>query len=164
MGANCRSSTDPARYVAVSPRIEAACSGLVPGPSGESPGRSAVDPLDRHVIGTLMALSAETPEFMTELIAEFCEGVERHLVALHSAVEAADGEAVAYVAHTLRGNCGTIGARHMAAVAARLEELAVCGRAEEGSELIGHLQMEYEGARDALAEAMAPGVSDRPGR
>jgi HPt (histidine-containing phosphotransfer) domain-containing protein len=96
-------------------------SGNTPGSSGVAPELLPGDPLDAVVFGKLVALEAEAPGFLVELVAEFETGINRRLVQLRDAARTHDSEAIAYAAHSIRGSCGTIGALRMASLANHLE-------------------------------------------
>src|ERR1700730_12569997 len=115
------------------------------GPAPESRG-GAHDPLppdalDGTVFGKLVALEADEPGFLAELVGEFQEGARRRLAALHAALEAADASGLVFAAHSLRGSCATIGARRMAVLAGRLEDAPSLDR-ETASPLVRALEAE----------------------
>jgi len=53
-------------------------------------------------------------------------------------------------AHSFRGSCANLGARRMAEICARLEDLGRTGSTEGSRELVRALETEYEGVRVAL--------------
>jgi two-component system sensor histidine kinase/response regulator len=118
-------------------------------------------PLDGDVFGKLVALEAEEPGFLAELVGEFQQGVVRRLVALRAAVDGSDGEALVFAAHSLRGSCGTVGARRMALIAGRLEDTPSVAP-ETVEPLLRQLEAEYEAVRHALDEAVASARTPDP--
>jgi HPt (histidine-containing phosphotransfer) domain-containing protein len=125
-------------------------SDLVPGSSGVAPESLPVDALDRVVFGRLVALEAEAPGFLAELVTEFEEGVTRRLAALRDAVRTGDVEAVVFAAHSLRGSCGTVGALRMAALANHLEYGSPTP--SQIRALVRQLRLEWDAVRRALDE------------
>jgi histidine phosphotransfer protein HptB len=123
-------------------------SGVVPGSPGVAPESLAIDALDGVVFGRLVALEAEAPGFLAELIAEFESGIARRLSALRDAVRAGDTEGIEFAAHSIRGSCGTVGAMRMAALANDLE-YGKPGRRQVAA-LVGQLTLEWAAVRRAL--------------
>jgi two-component system sensor histidine kinase/response regulator len=119
------------------------------------------DALDGNVFGKLLALEAEEPGFLAELVREFQQGVVRRLLAMRAAVEGGDGEALAFAAHSLRGSCGTIGARRMALIAGRLEDTPSAAP-ETVEPLLRQLEAEYEAVRHALDAAVGAARTPDP--
>jgi len=111
-------------------------------------------PLDLQVFGKLVALESDEPGFLAELVREFQEGVVRRLRAIAAAIAAEDWKALAAAAHSLRGSCGTVGARAMASLAGRMEDDPPTTRAA-ASPLLQQLEAEYEALQRALGEAVA---------
>ena len=125
-------------------------SGLVPGSSGVAPESLPIDALDRVVFGRLVALEAEAPGFLAELVTEFDAGVTRRLAVLRDAVRLGDVEAVVFAAHSIRGSCGTVGAMRMAALANHLEYGSPTP--SQARALVRQLRLEWDAVRRALDE------------
>jgi HPt (histidine-containing phosphotransfer) domain-containing protein len=125
-------------------------SGRVPGSSGVAPESLPVDALDRVVFGRLVALEAEAPGFLAELVTEFEAGVTRRLSALRDAVRTGDVETLVFAAHSIRGSCGTVGAMRMAALANHLEYGSPTPSQARG--LVRQLRLEWDAVRRALDE------------
>ena len=123
-------------------------SGVVPGSPGVAPESLPIDALDGVVFGRLVALEAEAPGFLAELITEFESGIARRLSSLRDAVRAGDTEAIVFAAHSIRGSCGTIGAMRMAALANHLE-YGKPGRRQVVA-LVRQLTLEWVAVRRAL--------------
>ena len=123
-------------------------SGVAPGSSGVAPESLPKEALDPVVFGRLVALEADAPGFLAELISEFESGVQRRLAALHAAVPADDDDAIEFAAHSIRGSCGTIGAMRMAALANHLE-YGSPSRSEVAA-LVRQLTLEWDAVRRAL--------------
>jgi HPt (histidine-containing phosphotransfer) domain-containing protein len=112
-----------------------------------------IEALDGVVFGRLVALEAEAPGFLGELIAEFESGIARRLSSLRDGVRAGDTEAIVFAAHSIRGSCGTVGAMRMAALANHLE-YGKPGRGQVVA-LVRQLTMEWDAVRRAL-DAVRP--------
>jgi HPt (histidine-containing phosphotransfer) domain-containing protein len=125
-----------------------------PRPGSHEAGALPADALDLHVFGKLIALESDEPGFLAELVGEFQQGVTRRLAAIADAIEVEDWKALAAAAHSLRGSCGTVGARRMAALAGRMEDEPPSTRAT-ASPLLAQLQSEYEAVRRAIDAAVA---------
>lgn len=123
-------------------------SGVVPGSPGVAPESLPIDALDGVVFGRLVALEAEAPGFLAELITEFESGIARRLSSLRDAVRAGDTEGIEFAAHSIRGSCGTVGAMRMAALANQLEY----GKPERRQvvALVRQLTLEWDAVRRAL--------------
>jgi HPt (histidine-containing phosphotransfer) domain-containing protein len=128
-------------------------SGVAPGTSGVAPESLPVEALDAVVFGRLVALEAQAPGFLVELIAEFESGINRRLAELRTAVRTNDAEAIAYAAHSIRGSCGTVGAMRMSALAHHLEY----GQPSppEIVAIVRRLGAEWRDVREALGEVRA---------
>jgi len=123
-------------------------------PEGQAADDLPAEPLDAHAFGKLVTLDGEEPGFLAELVGEFEEGVTRRLEAIAHAIATADWPRLAAAAHSLRGSCGTVGARRMAALAGRLEDRPPATREEAAAEL-ERLRAEYGALRRALEAALA---------
>jgi histidine phosphotransfer protein HptB len=123
-------------------------SGVAPGSSGVAPESLPNDALDPVVFGRLVALEAEAPGFLAELVSEFESGIARRLSSLRDAVRAGDTDGIEFAAHSIRGSCGTIGAMRMAALANHLENEKP-GRRQVVA-LVRQLTLEWDAVRRAL--------------
>lgn len=139
-------------------QADLARSGSFSGSTGETPDHLT---LDARVLGTLIALGADMPGFMDELVGEFVDSVQRHTSGMRLAVLHADAEGLIFSAHSLKGTCGIIGARRMAALSRQVEEKAYAG-GDETLPLIVRLEIEYAAVRVALAAAITAATSRRP--
>jgi HPt (histidine-containing phosphotransfer) domain-containing protein len=152
---NDRKTIESRSYAMLSSTAPPLGSGTLSGSPGETPDAWA-EPLDRHVFGALVELSAEVPGFMAELSEEFQKGVGGQVAALRDAFRDGNTQALTFAAHSLRGCCGTIGANGMAALARSLEDAPPADPAT-GWPLIQRLEAEYEAVRRAL-EQYVPGA------
>lgn len=133
-------------------RAEAAPSGAIPGRDGEAP---ETQTLDRAVVAVLATLGADVPGFMTGVVSDFVDAVDRHLAGMRAALRSGDAAALEFAAHSLKGSCGIIGARRMAALSGHAETAAAARRAEDALPLVESLEREYPAVRSALEDALA---------
>jgi HPt (histidine-containing phosphotransfer) domain-containing protein len=132
--------------------------GVLPGRGGQIPEVT----LDTRVVATLAALGSDTPGFMDQLIGEFADSVQRHTQGMRVAILHGDAEGLGFAAHSLKGSCGVIGARRMAALTRRVEDLAYRG-GDETLPLVVALDVEYKAVRIALDAALSvSATSPRP--
>src|SRR5204863_98613 len=85
------------------------------------------------------------------------------LAAIADAVAAEDWKSLVAAAHSLRGSCGTVGARRMAALAGQMEDEPPT-TSSIASPLLAQLQDEYEAVRRAIDDAVAAARSAGAGR
>jgi HPt (histidine-containing phosphotransfer) domain-containing protein len=87
------------------------------------------DVLDPAVIASLRQAQDElgSPEFISQLAGLFRARTPGKLDAIRQALAAGDAALVREVAHTLRSNCGMLGAERMAGACARMEDAAARG-------------------------------------
>ena len=78
-------------------------------------------------------------------------GVES-VAALRRAASSGDSKSLYRIAHTLKGQSGSVGARRVEIVSRHLEERARRGEIEEADQLIAQLESELSRARQALAD------------
>lgn len=133
-------------------------SGHLPGRAGETPDVT----LDTRVVATLATLGSDMPGFMAQLVGEFADSVQRHTQGMRVAILHGDPEGLGFAAHSLKGSCGIIGARRMAAMTRQVEESAYRG-GDETLPLILGLEVEYQAVRIALDAALSgAATSPRP--
>jgi len=113
--------------------------------------------LDRGVLDELHALDLGV---VRELIDLFFADCVAQVPLLATAVEHADGETVATLAHRLKGASLAIGAALVSSIAAELESRGRSGELELGPHLVAMLKREMVHARAALATEFA---TDDPG-
>lgn len=110
--------------------------------------KPAPEVLDPEVLAQYETMS---PGFSAELIALFQRDMPVRLAILRAAVGAADWNAVAEVAHTLKGSSGNLGAAALAEVCATLQVSAAAGDAPR----IAALAREVERAWDEVQAVLA---------
>lgn len=88
---------------------------------------NASDPvLDPAVIDELRRLQSDqgNPAFLTELVSIFKANAPSRMAAAREAIANRDRGALEHIAHTLKSNCGMLGAARMAALCAEFEKAA----------------------------------------
>jgi HPt (histidine-containing phosphotransfer) domain-containing protein len=108
-------------------------------------------PVDREVLARLRGLQGEDePDIVAELAGMFLQDARSRLEAVGEALQRGDAPAVRRVAHTLKGGCGSMGAKRMFGLCAQLEEAGASGELSQGSELLGRIREELERVARAL--------------
>ena len=109
--------------------------------------------LDREVISGLRGLQGEgETDIVAELAGMFLEDARPRLSALEEAVQNDDAPAVELLAHTLKGSSGSMGARGMSVLCARLEDAGASGELSQSFGLLERLKEEF-GRVDRAFEA-----------
>jgi two-component system sensor histidine kinase/response regulator len=113
--------------------------------------RGSEDHLDHAVIESLRALQKEgEPDILADYVELFLADVPPRLASLWEAVERGDAQSVEQNAHTLKGSCGSVGARRMAELCEELRGAGASGHLAGISDLLGRLEAEFEHVRTAL--------------
>ncbi len=108
-------------------------------------------PLDSSVIEGLRRLGGENrPSPLRALIGLFLTETPRTLAALRQAVAEGNAKNLRKAAHTLKSSSGSLGARRMHVLCARLEALASSGTVVGASELLEELERDFDRVRLAL--------------
>ncbi|MEA2900441.1 MAG: two-component system, sensor histidine kinase and response regulator [Actinomycetota bacterium] len=94
---------------------------------------------------------------LTRIVVSFLDGTPGHLVALRALVADGDAAAVRQAAHRLRGSSGNVGALHVTALLAELEEDSVKGRLDRAPDLLCDIERAFDQAAAVLVERCAPG-------
>ena len=113
-----------------------------PAPSTEQP-----DPLDRERVETVRELLEEV---FAETIEAFLQHTSTQIAALHEAIAQNDATAVSYIAHTLKGSSGNIGATRLSALCEQLVHASKIGLPAEVGQHIIHIEMEFTRVHAAL--------------
>ena len=112
--------------------------------------------LNQNVLADLRALSdARGRDLVSELTGTFFAVLPERLDAMTAAAAAGDANAVAAVAHKLKGGAACIGADRVAALCAALESMGDAGSLEGPETLIEELKGETEKLRQALTRQSA---------
>ena len=126
-------------------------------PTGDAESKVQAAPaLDPAVLSGLRQLTKEgEPDIVQELAEAFQFETPPLLEALHQAIVEGQPEQLKRVAHNLRGSSNNLGARTMAALSAELEAIGKNGTVERATELVTHLEQEYQRVCQALAAEIA---------
>jgi two-component system, sensor histidine kinase and response regulator len=109
--------------------------------------------LDREVISGLCGLQGEgETDIVAELAGMFLEDARPRFSALEEAVQNDHAPAVELLAHTLKGSSGSMGARGMSVLCARLEDAGASGELSQSFGLLERLKEEF-GRVDRAFEA-----------
>jgi HPt (histidine-containing phosphotransfer) domain-containing protein len=115
------------------------------------------DLLDPAIIGPFRELARSgKPDLFHNLLAVYAKDTPQELKALRAAAAAGDGDAVARVAHKLKGGVAGLGATEMAATCALIEDCAQAGDLGALDELLAELDRQaaaVEAALTRMAEA-----------
>jgi HPt (histidine-containing phosphotransfer) domain-containing protein len=120
-------------------------------PKPESISESANDLADVCDRATLNELRAEGDNLLPELVGIFQIELGKGLDQLTQALAARDCIAVARIAHTLKGTAGNFGAKQMHEMAARMDQIARAGHAEQATAMFEDFRWECERVRRFLA-------------
>jgi HPt (histidine-containing phosphotransfer) domain-containing protein len=101
----------------------------------------------------------DNPTFIRQLVEIFRENAPAKMARLREAVARRDPSALERVAHTLKSNCGMLGATAMAGMCARLEDAGGRAAFSEAEAVLGEAEREFprvleavEGLGDATPE------------
>ncbi|HKU62272.1 MAG TPA: response regulator [Gemmatimonadales bacterium] len=117
-----------------------------PGPEDALPATG--DALD---LSHLKSIVGHEPATIRSYLELFHQATAPLVADVGGAIERRDAGAVARVAHTLRGSCGSIGAAGMADVVGRLEDRSRSGEWDAIEELYRHLEQSYQQVRTFTA-------------
>ena len=110
--------------------------------------------LDPSVVADLQRAQREygNPEFIAQLVALFQANAPARLARIREAVAANDGATLGHTAHTLKSNCGMLGAGKLAALCARLVEYGDAAACDDAAALLGEAERELARVLEALAK------------
>jgi CheY-like chemotaxis protein len=114
--------------------------------------------VDSQALATLKQLERDTPGFLSTIVREFDESARQRLGDMQLAARSGDGEGLGGAAHSLKGTAGIFGARGIAEMCRRLEELGQSGRLAEAPPLIAQVQHECQALMSVLREATVSAV------
>ena len=101
-------------------------------------------PFDLDVLDAIQALGGQNdPDFLLRIIQRFIRETHERLEALEKAVDIGDSILLERTAHRLKGSSGSIGARRMAQLCARLEGFGSEGGMREAAIVLRDINVEY---------------------
>jgi CheY-like chemotaxis protein/HPt (histidine-containing phosphotransfer) domain-containing protein len=136
-----------ARWVAGAPGTSNAADSAGPADDVRGDDDGDLPLLDDAVIADLETLDGDA---LAALVALYLDEAAKHLSDLGGAVDRADMPMVARLAHTLRGNSSTLGAAHVARIAAELETTANAGDPTPAAALLDTLRGALEDTSTAF--------------
>jgi PAS domain S-box-containing protein len=130
-----------------------------PAPANGAPRDAGADPqmLDEAIVLELEALDGDV---LGDLVALYFDDAATRAGALGDAVALADPDAVARMAHTLKGSSSTLGAAHVAHIASALERTAKAGDLAPATALLESLHLALEETRKAFRDRSAEPNND----
>jgi GAF domain-containing protein/CheY-like chemotaxis protein/HPt (histidine-containing phosphotransfer) domain-containing protein len=118
------------------------------------PSAPAEPPVDRAAIDGLVESMGDA-EFVADLLATFTTDAPVMLDEIDSAISSADAATVRRIAHTLKSNAATFGARPLSESCRQLEHAARDGDLGSAAGLAETIRADYERARSELSAAKA---------
>ena len=101
-------------------------------------------PFDLDVLDAIQALGGQNdPDFLLRIIQRFIRETQERLETLEKAVSIGDSTLLERTAHSLKGSSGSIGARRMAQLCARLERYGSEGDMHEVTIVLRDINAEY---------------------
>ena len=127
-----------------------------PSTSEESTAAATNGTINYAVLAGIRELQQEgEPDILGELIEGFLTDARVQLAALREAATQGDARVLEQVAHALRGNSGSLGARHMDPICAELEALGRLGDLAHAPVLVARLEAEFDRVREALTAELS---------
>ena len=114
------------------------------------PAPAADRPVESHAavdLAHLQAIVGHEPATLRSYLELFQQTTGPLVADAGGAIQRRDGAALARVAHTLRGSCGSIGAAGMAEIVGRIEDRSRSGEWDAIEELYRHLELSYQQVR-----------------
>ncbi len=115
-------------------------------------GLEVSDAIDAGAIETLRSMDSGDEGFMGKIIALFLSDLTERLEGLKAADEVHDGRALKAIAHALKGSCGHFGAKNLAALCRRMEQIGLQQPVPDPSATLAALEAEAGRVRIALEE------------
>lgn len=114
---------------------------------------AADDVLDPAVVAGLRAAQEDfaNPTLIRDLVGLFLTRTPGKLDSVRRALAAGDAAAVREVAHSLRSNCGMLGAMEMAAACGRLEDAAARADLQSAAAAFADVESQLPAVRSALS-------------
>jgi PAS domain S-box-containing protein len=113
--------------------------------------------IEPETLSRLKALEADgLPGFLAGLTRDFDEGFAERFGEMEAAIRNGDSAALRGAAHNLKGSSGILGARGMAELCRRLEDLAEEGRMAGAEGWLARLEREHEAVMSVLRAAAIP--------
>lgn len=100
--------------------------------------------LDPATIAELQRVQQEygNPEFIAQLVALFRANAPARLAHIREAVAARNGATLGHLSHTLKSNCGMLGATQLAEICTRLEAYGDAAACDDAAALVDDAEAE----------------------
>ena len=111
--------------------------------------------IDLARLELLIRLDRGGADLLTEVLTQYLEDTSTRLISLREALARRELKTVSEIAHSTRGASANVGASMMAALCARVEDLAKKGDGDGCAALATVVDGEFERVKRALAAALA---------
>ena len=109
--------------------------------------------LDGHALENLYSLEDECDtSVLQELVEIFCQDAPIALLSMRQAAAESDFKQLAFLAHTLKTNAATLGAKDLSALAKTVERLAFEERDANLTQLLAEAEAEFARAKSSLEQ------------
>jgi signal transduction histidine kinase/DNA-binding response OmpR family regulator/HPt (histidine-containing phosphotransfer) domain-containing protein len=109
------------------------------------------EPIDRSVLDSLRELQIPgEPDLVAEFVRLFHDETPPLVAALRAGVSDGEADAIRRAAHTLKSSSANLGALHMSAISAKLEQKGRSGELEGTPALLSELEREFDRVAQAL--------------
>lgn len=116
----------------------------------------AADVLDRTTLRNLRRLAPRAnPRALVELIETFLESTAARLPDLREAIGRNDSQAIAQIAHSLKGSTGSFGALRLSGLFAQLEARGKTNALDGAADRLAEIEAEFARVRAAFARELA---------
>jgi HPt (histidine-containing phosphotransfer) domain-containing protein len=110
-----------------------------------------VPPFDEEALANLRLLqSPGEPDFVTELIDQFCADLPARFADLERAARSSDAHSVDMLAHTLKSGAANLGLMRLSHGFAALEQRGRAGALEGVEKIVGDLRREFDRIKPTL--------------
>jgi len=134
--------------LSIVPEVEAGATSAMAAATSSAPSTELPDSLDRERVEMVRELLEEV---FAETIEAFLQHTSTQLAAFHEAIAQNDTTTVSYIAHTLKGSSGNIGATRLSALCEQLMHASKISLPAEVGQHIAHIEMEFTRVHAALA-------------
>lgn len=113
------------------------------------------DVLDPAALAAMLQMVGGDTAFLVEMIDEYLQDTPEQLVAMQQALVAGEVAELRRVAHTVKSNSASFGARRLEALCSMLEQQGKQGVLADAAELLEQVVVEYARVKAALVAARA---------
>lgn len=116
--------------------------------------------MDRQILDVLRQELSAMPSAFVNIIGLFLQEVGNHLKAMHAALEANQLAVVTRIAHSMKSQCGAVGATCLQDLFIQLEQLAREDRMIEIVELLPKVNQVWEATRPLLEQLLIQSAAE----